>query len=244
MGLANYKEMFQNDLFWLAIGNTLVLSAGSVFIQLPLAMILALVLASGVRGERFYRTVYFVPVLVSSTVISQLWIKVYHPRYGMLNTLLDMLHLEQFKHEWLADTSTALMAVLIPMVWQYIGYHMLLFYSAAKSVSPDIIEAAKVDGANKVQTAVQVVMPQIIPMIRASTIFAVIGSLKSFDLVYILTNGGPLHVTEVPTLQMYTDIFSNRDYGSASSIAVFLIIECLLLTLLVQKLFSKIEKRF
>lgn len=244
VGLANYKEMFQNDLFWLAIGNTLVLAAGSVFIQLPLAMILALVLASGVRGERFYRTVYFVPVLVSSTVISQLWIKVYHPRYGMLNTLLDMLHLEQFKHEWLADTSTALMAVLIPMVWQYIGYHMLLFYSAAKSVSPDIIEAAKVDGANKVQTAVQVVMPQIIPMIRASTIFAVIGSLKSFDLVYILTNGGPLHVTEVPTLQMYTDIFSNRDYGSASSIAVFLIIECLLLTLLVQKLFSKIEKRF
>ena len=244
VGLANYKEMFQNDLFWLAIGNTLVLSAGSVFIQLPLAMILALVFASGVRGERFYRTVYFVPVLVSSTVISQLWIKVYHPRYGMLNTLLDMLHLEQFKHEWLADTSTALMAVLIPMVWQYIGYHMLLFYSAAKSVSPDIIEAAKVDGANKVQTAVQVVMPQIIPMIRASTIFAVIGSLKSFDLVYILTNGGPLHVTEVPTLQMYTDIFSNRDYGSASSIAVFLIIECLLLTLLVQKLFSKIEKRF
>ena len=244
VGLANYKEMFQNDLFWLAIGNTLVLAAGSVFIQLPLAMILALVLASGVRGERFYRTVYFVPVLVSSTVISQLWIKVYHPRYGMLNTLLDMLHLEQFKHEWLADTSTALMAVLIPMVWQYIGYHMLLFYSAAKSVSPDIIEAAKVDGANKVQTAVQVVMPQIIPMIRASTIFAIIGSLKSFDLVYILNNGGPLHVTEVPTLQMYTDIFSNRDYGSASSIAVFLVIECLLLTLLVQKLFSKIEKRF
>lgn len=244
VGLANYKEMFQNDLFWLAVGNTLVLAAGSVFIQLPLAMILALVLSSGVRGERFYRTVYFVPVLVSSTVISQLWIKVYHPRYGMLNTLLDMLHLEQFKHEWLADTSTALMAVLIPMVWQYIGYHMLLFYSAAKSVSPDIIEAAKVDGANKVQTAVRVVMPQIIPMIRASTIFAIIGSLKSFDLVYILTNGGPLHVTEVPTLQMYTDIFSNRDYGSASSIAVFLIIECLLLTLLVQKLFSKVEKKF
>lgn len=244
VGLENYIEMFQNELFWHSIGNTLILAAGSVFIQLPLAMILALVLASGVKGERFYRTIYFVPVLVSSTIISQLYIKIYHPRYGLLNGLLDMLHLGALKHEWLADTSTALLAVLIPMVWQYIGYHMLLFYSAIKSISPDIIEAAKVDGASKSQVSIHVILPQIIPMIRASTIFAIIGSLKSFDLVYILTNGGPLHATEVPTFQMYTYIFQNREYGAASSIAVFLIIECLLLTLIVQKIFAKIAKRF
>lgn len=244
VGLTNYIEMFQNKLFWKSIGNTLVLAAGSVFIQLPLAMVLALILASGVKGERFYRTIYFIPVLVSSTIISQLWTKIYHPRYGMLNTVLDMLHLEQFKHEWLGDAATALIAVLIPMVWQYIGYHMLLFYSAVKSISPDIIEAAKVDGANNIQTSVRVILPQIISMIRASTIFAIIGSLKSFDLIYILTAGGPLHSTEVPTLQMYTYIFTNRDYGAASSIAVFLIAECLVLTLIVQKIFALIQKRF
>lgn len=244
VGITNYIEMFQNKLFWRGVGNALILAAGSVFIQLPLAMILALVLASGVKGERFYRTVYFVPVLVSSTILSQLWIKVYHPRYGLLNTLLDKLHLESFKHEWLGDVNTALIAVLIPMVWQYVGYHMLLFYSAAKSVSQDIIEASKVDGANNLQISIRIVLPQIIPMIRASTIFAIIGSLKSFDLIYILTAGGPLHATEVPTYQMYTYIFTNRDYGSASAIAVFLIVECLVLTLLVQKLFAKIQKRF
>lgn len=244
VGIENYIEIFQDHLFWKGVGNALLLAAGSVFIQLPLAMILALVLVSGVKGERFYRTVYFVPVLVSSTILSQLWIKVYHPRYGLLNTMLDNLHLEQFKHEWLGDVSTALIAVLIPMIWQYIGYHMLLFYSAAKSISPDIIEAAKVDGANNFQTSIQVILPQIIPMIRASTIFAIIGSLKSFDLIYILTAGGPLHATEVPTYQMYTYIFTNRDYGTASAIAVFLIIECLILTFVVQKIFDKIQQRF
>lgn len=244
VGIENYIEIFQDHLFWKGVGNALLLAAGSVFIQLPLAMILALVLVSGVKGERFYRTVYFVPVLVSSTILSQLWIKVYHPRYGLLNTMLDNLHLEQFKHEWLGDVSTALIAVLVPMIWQYIGYHMLLFYSAAKSISPDIIEAAKVDGANNFQTSIQVILPQIIPMIRASTIFAIIGSLKSFDLIYILTAGGPLHATEVPTYQMYTYIFTNRDYGTASAIAVFLIIECLILTFVVQKIFDKIQQRF
>lgn len=243
-GLKNYIEIFQDTLFWKGVANALILAAGSVFVQLPLAMILALVLASGVKGERFYRTIYFVPVLVSSTIISQLWMKVYNPRYGMLNELLDTLHLGQFKHTWLADPSTALAAVLIPMIWQFIGYHMLLFYSAIKSISPDIIEAAKVDGASKTQMSVHVILPQIIPMIRASTIFAIIGSLKSFDLIYILTNGGPLHTTEVPTLQMYINIFSIRNYGAASSIAVFLIIECLVLTLMVQKIFAKIEQRF
>lgn len=244
VGITNYIEMFQNKLFWRGVGNALILAAGSVFIQLPLAMILALVLASGVKGERFYRTVYFVPVLVSSTILSQLWTKVYHPRYGLLNTLLDSLHLGSLKHEWLGDVNTALLAVLIPMVWQYVGYHMLLFYSAAKSVSPDITEAAKVDGANNLQTAIRIILPQIIPMMRASTIFAIIGSLKSFDLIYILTAGGPLHATEVPTYQMYTYIFTNRDYGAASAIAVFLIVECLILTLLVQKIFAKIQQRF
>ena len=119
---------------------------------------------------------------------------------------------------------------------------MLLFYSAAKSISPEIIEAAQVDGANRFQTAWRVIIPMIVPMIKACVIFAIIGSLKSFDLIYILTNGGPVHASEVPSLLMYKKIFISNEYGYASAIAIFIILECLLFTFAVQKIFNRIQK--
>ncbi|EMS69922.1 carbohydrate ABC transporter permease [Ruminiclostridium cellobioparum] len=239
IGLENYINLFQDQLFLKSIVNSLILAASSVFIQLPVSMVLALVLASGIKGENAYRTIYFIPVIISSTIIAQLWMKVYHPTYGLLNSVLGMFGLDQFKSAWLANSSTALAAVFIPMIWQYVGYHMLLFYSAAKSIVPEIFEAARVDGANDRQIALKIIIPQIVPMIKACVIFAVIGSLKSFDLIYVLTRGGPLHSTEVPTMLMYTEIFSKNQYGYASGIAIFIIIECLVLTLIIQQIFKK-----
>ena len=209
-----------------------MLAAASVFIQLPVSMILALVLAGGVRGENFYRNAFFVPVIISGTIIAHLWLKIYHPSYGLLNMGLGAV----------GDQGTALLACFVPMVWQYIGYHMLLFYSAAKSISPEIIEAAQVDGASRFQTAVRVIIPMIVPMIKACVIFAIIGSLKSFDLIYILTNGGPVHASEVPSLLMYKKIFVTNEYGYASAIAIFIILECLVFTFIVQKIFNHIQK--
>lgn len=242
LGIENYISMFQDELFYKSIGNSLILAVASIFIQLPISMVLALVLAAGIKGENLYRTIYFIPVIISSTIIAQSWMKVYHPNYGLLNELLGAIGLSQFQNEWLANENTALIAVFIPMIWQYIGYHMLLFYSAAKSISPEIYEAARVDGANNRQIALRITIPQIVPMIKACVIFALIGSLKSFDLIYVLTRGGPLHATEVPTMLMYTNIFSKNQYGYASAMAIFIIIECLVLTLMVQKGFKKLEQ--
>ena len=242
IGAANYIKMFQDPLFFKSIWNSILLAAASVFIQLPISMILALVLAGGVRGENFYRNVFFVPVIISGTIIAHLWLKIYHPSYGLLNMGLGAVGLDALQREWLGDKGTALLACFVPMVWQYIGYHMLLFYSAAKSISPEIIEAAQVDGATRVQTSIRVIIPMIVPMIKAGVIFAIIGSLKSFDLIYILTNGGPVHASEVPSLLMYKKIFVTNEYGYASAIAIFIILECLLFTFIVQKIFNRIQK--
>lgn len=242
IGLDNYINMFKDEVFWKAVWNSLLLAAASVFIQLPISMILALILANGVRGEHFYRNAFFVPVIISGTIIANLWMKVYHPEYGLLNSLLGILGLESLQNEWLGNTSTALAACFVPMVWQYIGYHMLLFYSAAKSVSPEIVEAAKVDGANRWKISTRIIIPMIVPMIKACVIFAVIGSLKSFDMIYILTNGGPVNSTMVPSLMMYRKIFTSNQYGYGSAIATFIIIECLIFTLIIQKVFKKIQK--
>lgn len=242
VGLDNYVTMFQEPEFFKAILNSTLLAVASVFIQLPIAMILALVLAGGVRGENFYRNAFFVPVIISGTIIANLWMKIYHPSYGLLNAGLEALGLEFLQREWLGSETTALIACFIPLLWQYVGYHMLLFYSAAKAISPEIIEAAQVDGASKLQIAKKVVIPMIIPMIKACMIFAVIGSLKSFDLIYILTNGGPVNATLVPSLMMYKKIFISNQYGYASAIAIFIILECLLFTGIIQKIFSKLQK--
>jgi raffinose/stachyose/melibiose transport system permease protein len=242
VGLRNYISMLQDKLFYKALLNSLILSLASIFIQLPISMVLALVLAKGVRGENAYRTIYFIPVIISSTIIAQLWMKVYHPSYGLLNSFLAMIGLEGLKRQWLGDPGTALAAVFVPMIWQYIGYHMLLFYSAAKGVPIENREAAMVDGASDFQVATRIIIPQIVPMIKACVIFALIGSLKSFDLIYILTRGGPLDSTQVPTMMMYSEIFTNSRYGYGSSIAVFILVECLVLTLIVQQIFKKIQK--
>lgn len=240
--LQNYQELLGDELFWLSFRNSLLLAGASVFIQLPISMLLAMILVNGVRGETIYRNVFFIPVIISSTVIANLWMKVYHPSYGLLNTVLGSLGLDSMKHEWLGSTDSALAACFVPMVWQYIGYHMLLYYSSAKAISDDILEAARVDGANKRQMVFRIIIPQIVPMIKASMIFAIIGSLKSFDMIQILTKGGPVHASEVPSLMMYINIFTTRRYGYASSIAIFIIVECLLFTLVVQKLFAVIQK--
>lgn len=244
IGIQNYIDMIKDPVFHLSLRNSLLLAAASVFIQMPISLLLALILANGVKGEGFFRNTYFIPVIISSTVIANLWMRIYHPSYGLLNVLFDALGHPGWKQEWLGSSSTALLACFIPMIWKDIGYNMLLFYSAAKSISSDVIEAAKVDGASTFQVAVKIIMPLIMPMVEAVTIFCIVGSLKSFDMIFILTGGGPVNATSVLSLQMYKEIFTNSHYGYASSIAIAIIVICLLFTVLVQNGFKPILKRF
>ncbi len=246
IGLQNFIDLFKNSSegFGKSIMNSIILAVLSVFVQLPIALILALVLASGVKGEGFYRTVFFIPVIISTVVIGQLWMKVYNPSYGLLNTLLNNIGLGSLSRAWLGETQTSLIAAFIPSVWQYIGYHMLLMYAAIKTIPDEIYEAARIDGASSFKTALRITIPLIRPIIKVCIIFAIIGSLKVFDLVYILTNGGPVHSSEVPSTLMYNTIFNKYMYGSGSAMAIFIVLECLVFTLIVQKLFKVEEYTF
>ena len=241
IGLANYKELFTSNAigFMKALRNSLLLAALSVFLQLPLALGLALLLGKKIKGERVFLSVYFMPVLISTVVIGQLWLKIYNPDYGILNVLLRAVGLGKWAKIWLGDTKTALGAVFIPTLWQYVGYHMLLLYAGVKSVPVELREAAMLDGATDAQINRFVVLPYIKPIIRISVIFAITGSLKSFDLIYVLTNGGPLHSTEVPSTLMINMLFLRNRYGMGSTIAVLLIILCFGFALLISAIFRE-----
>ena len=241
LGLANYKELFTSKAigFIKALGNACILAALSVFIQLPVSLGLALALGRGIKGEKPFLSIYFMPVLISTVVIGQLWLKIYNPDYGLLNSALTRLGLENLCHIWLGDKKTALLSVFVPTLWQYVGYHMLLMYAGVKGVSPDIREAARIDGATEGQVNRFIVIPVIKPIIKVSVIFAVTGSLKSFDLIYVLTNGGPLHATEVPSTRMIEMLFQRNRYGMGSAIAVMMIILCFAFALLISKAFKE-----
>ena len=241
IGLSNYKELFTSDSigFMKALGNSLLLAVLSVFLQLPLALALALVLGKKIKGERAFLSVYFMPVLISTVVIGQLWLKIYNPDYGVLNVALRAVSLDNLAHIWLGDKATALGAVFVPILWQYVGYHMLLLYAGVKSVPPELREAAMLDGATDGQVNRYIVLPYIKPIIKISVIFAVTGSLKSFDLIYVLTNGGPLHATEVPSTLMISMLFLRNRYGMGSTIAVLLIALCFAFALLINFVFRE-----
>lgn len=243
IGFKNYQKLFVNnsDGFLKSVINSGILALLSVFIQLPISLTLALVLSRGIKGEKTFRTIFFIPVVLSTVVIGQLWMKIYNPDYGLLNIILGDIGLKSLRNAWLGNTGTALGAVFVPILWQYVGYHMLLMYASAKSISPDIYEAAKIDGAGELRTAFKISIPLMKPIIKVCVVFAVIGSFKSFDLIYVLTNGGPLHASEVPTTLMYTTIFAKYQYGYGSAMAIFIIVECLVCTVLIQKLFGKDE---
>ena len=238
---SNYKELFTSDSigFMKALGNSLLLAVLSVFLQLPLALALALVLGKKIKGERAFLSVYFMPVLISTVVIGQLWLKIYNPDYGVLNVALRAVGLDNLTHIWLGEKATALGAVFVPILWQYVGYHMLLLYAGVKSVPPELREAAMLDGASDGQVNRYIVLPYIKPIIKISVIFAVTGSLKSFDLIYVLTNGGPLHATEVPSTLMISMLFLRNRYGMGSTIAVLLIILCFAFALLINLVFRE-----
>lgn len=244
IGLENYKEIFTSKAigFGQSIKNVLILSVLAVLVQLPISLFLAIILSNGIKGERFFLSVFFIPVLISTVVTGQLWMKIYNNDYGLLNVFLRAIGLDKLTRVWLGDTGTALGAVFVAQIWQYIGYNMFLLYAGIKSQSMEIREAAKIDGAGSLKLALYVTIPQLKPVLKVCTIFAVVGSLKIFDLVYVLTDGGPVHASEVPSTLMVRMIFFRDRYGLGSAMAVSIIFICFFFAILIRRLFEIGEK--
>lgn len=234
--LENYITMFtpgrRND-FPGAVLNSLSYAGLSIFIQLPFSLLIALLLANGVKGESLYRNVYFIPVVISSVVISLLWQRIYK---DLVPAIYQTLNLTLPKNGFLANKDTKLMAVFIPSLWQYVGYHMLLMYGALKSIPSDIIEAATVDGASAPRMALSIQIPMIKPMLKVCLSFSLIGSFKLFDTPWILLERSN---KQLPALSMYVEMFSNHKYSYASAQAIFIVLECLVFTMLLNVIFNE-----
>jgi raffinose/stachyose/melibiose transport system permease protein len=242
IGLANYVELVKDKLFWQSTWHSLLLG---IFSTLSLIgyLILSLILASKIKGANFLRKIYLIPMLLSSVAIGQLWAKIFDPTNGMINRLLVIFGFEN-PPLWLADSNIVLYALFIPIVWQYAGFYIIIFYAALKNVPEELIEAAKIDGATPIQIAYKIKIPLISGVIKVMVILAVVGSLKYFDLIFVLTGGGPNHASEVMASYMYTEAFSKYNFGYGSAIGFGLLVICLVMTWLIQKLLSSKDVDF
>jgi raffinose/stachyose/melibiose transport system permease protein len=225
LGLQNYVDLLQDKVFWKSLTNNSLLVAASLLTQLPLGLIMALLLFSPIKGIRFFRSIYFMPFLMSTVAIGILFIFIYDGNFGLLNNLLGMVGLESLQRAWIGTESTAIWAVIATVCWQFAPFYMILFRAAIVGIPEELYEAADIDGASLWKRFKNITLPLLMPIIVTSAILSVIGSLKYFDLIYVMTAGGPNNSTELMATYMYDETFTNfhMGYGSSISFSMFII---------------------
>ena len=233
-GLENYRVIFTEPLFFKILVNTVVFAISTSIFGVIIPLILACILNSKIRGAEFFKTAYFLPFITPMIVIGIVWEWIFDPNIGLLANVLN-LHIN-----WLYDTTFAMPALIIVTVWKLIGYNMIIFLSSLSGISNSMFEAAKIDGADLFQTFCYVTVPLMAPSIFFVVIITAVSSFQVFDLIYLMTQGGPLDSTNVIVYAIYKNAFEYFNVGKASAIAYVLFFIILVLTLLQWSLRKKL----
>lgn len=235
VGLDNYVALLTDDpFFWESLRHNLYWVLAATMIPLVMGMLLAIFLArsKSLRGRAIFRTLYFVPQVLSSVLVAITWRWIYSPNDGALYKLLDLLGVPFLKHGWLGDPLTALPALFIVWSWVHYGFCMVIFIAALQGIDEEYFDAAKVDGANWWQQLRHIMIPLIRGPMTTVLLITVIAAVQVFDYVFIITRGGPMGSTQVIASYMYTNAFSNARVGYGSAIATIMGIIILIFSVL------------
>lgn len=240
IGLDNWGRLIHDTLFWRAAWNNILLAFFSVAIQLPIAVVLAVVLDKAGRGSRLLKILYFLPMLMSSVALGVLFKYFYDVNFGPLNALLDSMGLGAFALDWLGDPRYALGAVIAVVCWQYVPFYMVLFMAGLASFPNEVAEAARLDGASTTTIFWRLKLPHLQGTFRTALVLSVIGALRYFDLIYVMTGGGPEGASEVMATYMYRSVFASFElgYGSTVASAMFIIV------ILIAAVLLRVSRRF
>ena len=227
VGIKNYKNLFHDSIFLQSLGNNLLMVGGSFLAHMPLALLLSTILFNKIKGANFFQSVFFLPGVVCGAAIGLTWTFIYNSEFGLVNSILGVLKLANWKHQWLSDENTVMLAIIVVVMWQFVGYHMVIQLAAMKNIPSSLYEAASIDGASKWVQFTKVTLPLIKPILKMDTVLIITGSLKYFDLVFVMTGGGPNHGSEVLSTYMYYQGFRTLKYGYASAIGNVLVLLCM-----------------
>lgn len=236
LAFGNWAQLARDGLFWKSLANNLVLVVASIVIQLPMALALGQLVSSRLKGARLFKLLYFIPMMLSAVAIGITWKFIYEPSYGILNGVLRLVGLGSLARGWLGEPALALGAVIATICWQYIPFYMVIFAAALAGIPPELIEAAYIDGASPAGTFFRITLPLLRNTIRTAAILSLTGSLKYFGLIYVMTEGGPDHATELLATYMYKQAFTSFRMGYGSTVAVFMFLISFILTVVVLRL--------
>ncbi len=247
VGFEYYKRLFSDPIIVTALKNNTLYAVVSVLCQCGIGLILAALLENHKmrRFQPFFRTAFFIPSIISITVIGLLWQFVYNPQIGIVNPLLEALGLGKYTADWLGSSETAMGAVIFVSQWQNIGYIMLLYIVAIQKIDESIFESAIIDGATGIQSFFRILVPLVKDTILVTCVITVIGAFRVFSEVYVMTGGGPGHTTETLASYMYRVGFRNDEMGYSAAIATLIFIILLVLTFIQMKLsgnFNEMKK--
>ncbi len=220
IGLENFRLLFTDRIFWTALANNVRWLIFFALLPIPIGLGLAMLLNQGYQGSHFFRTVLFLPMTLSFVIIGQIWGWIYLPRAGALNTLLEFIGMSGFTRPWLSDPGTVTYSLIAAGTWRQIPYVMILYLAGLQSVPTDLVEAAMIDGASWWQRFVRVVIPMLLPSTVVAVSISIIDSLRAFDIVFVMTRGGPFNQSQVLANFMYIEAFNNYRMGYGAAIAV------------------------
>lgn len=226
IGLDNYLNLIEDSVFWQSFGHNIYLVVACIIGQIGIAFILVLMINSKlVKFKTIHRTFGFFPSTISAVCIGLIWNMIYHYQYGIINWFLKLIGREDLVKVWLNEPDLVMLLVSIPLIWQYIGYYMVIIISAISSIDSEIFESAEIDGANGIQRAIYIVLPLIKNTLLVCLTLCIAGNMKAFDNIYVMTHGGPGTDSMVMAMYGYQISFSqsNMGYGSCISIAIFVL---------------------
>lgn len=230
-GLNNYSRLMMDKVFWTSIRNAALLSIGYVFISHPIAIVVAWNIRKlPLRWEKLFRTLLFVPAVVNSIVLVKIWVQLYNPDYGAINTVLNDVGLGFLAQNWLSNPDTAIWAVIVMGIWIGWPWSFLYDYVAVKALPDEVFEAARIDGASGLWLHWHITRPMLLPIITVFFATAVISALKTMEIIYVSTNGGPVNSTQFIANYMYLRAFRTFEIGYANAISVVFALLCVLVT--------------
>ena len=226
VGVNNFVRAFHDDIYISAYRNTIIYILATLVLEVAVGFVLAGLVSAKGKRTAFYRIAFFIPVMLPMVVIAVLWSFVYSADGGLLNGILSAIGLSNFQQVWLGNPSTALLAICVVSGWVYAGFYLAIFYAALRRVPESVLEAAALDGASEWTMFFRIKVPLVRGMTEVAALLCITGAFQSFDLFYVMTNGGPDHATEIVTTYLVAVVFRNHEigYGAAMSVIVTVVV--------------------
>lgn len=239
VGLDNYKSVFTAQLFWKSFKNSLIFMAASTILQVVLGFFYGYLVYLQPKGYRIYKILLFIPTVLPSVAVGFIWCYIYSPSMGILKPLMEAMGLGQYYMSPISTPTLALLAVIAAQVWNQLGIQVILFNSGFMNIPQEVVESARMEGATGIKLFSTMIIPLSWDVTKMVIILQTIGALRSFDLIYVMTSGGPNHSTEVLPMHLFVNAFQNFNFGYANVVAVVIFLLAMLITVAMRKMMAR-----